>query len=152
MSPVATSSLLSRLEDLTEFWLSTLELHADELGFNFVGGYDEKIVTDYPAIILGSGNTTKEVSGTHTFLIQHNLDMYIHHAEADATHRTRSLEMLQLVTSLVNFLEADYTLGEKIIFGYVLSERPGLIQPRTTPSVFIVSTIINYQATLKARF
>lgn len=150
--PIATFTSLARLEDLIEFWLQELEDAKDDLGFKFIGGYDERVVTDYPAVVLGSGATSKEVSGTHTYLLQHQLDMYIHHAEASKTHRTRSLEMLQLVTKLVNFLEADLTLGDKIIFGYVLSERPGLIQPRTNPSVFIVSTIINYQATLKVRF
>lgn len=150
--PVATFTSFVRLEDLIEFWLQELDEAKDDLGFKFVGGYDEKVVTDYPAVVLGSGATTKEVSGTHTYLIQHQLDMYIHHAEASKTHRTRSLEMLKLVTTLTNFLENDLTLSDRLIFGYVLSERPGLIQPRTNPSVFIVSTIINYQATLKARF
>lgn len=153
MSPIGTGTgLLARLEDLIEYWLEQLTEYADTLGFQFVGGYDDRIITDYPAIILGNGSTTKEVGGTQTYLIQHTLDMYIQHAEATKTHRQRSLENLQQVTRLVDFLEADPTLGEKIIFGYVINERPGLIQPRATPSVFIVSTVINYQATLKVRF
>ena len=150
--PIVTTNLLVRLEDLIEYWLEELDDHKEELGFEFVGGYDEKVVTGYPAVVLGSGSTTKDVAGTHTFAIDHTLDMYIHHAEATQTHRKRSLENLQQVTKLTRFLEADRTIGERVIFSYVLSERPGLIQPRTTPSVFIVSTIINYRATLKARF
>lgn len=150
--PVATSSLLVRLEDLIEYWLEELDDNKDDLGFKFVGGYDESIVTDYPAVVLGSGNTSKEVSGVQSYLIQHHLDIYVYHAEAQETHRKRSLEMLRTVTGLVKFLEADKTLGGRIIFGYVLGERPGAIQPRARPSVFITSTLINYQATLKARF
>ena len=143
---------LARIEDLVEYLIKKLEDNSVPLGLKFVGGYDERVITSYPAVILGSGNSVKEVSGTHQFLIQHTLDIYIQHAEASETHRQRSLEMLKTVTKLVAFLEADPTLGEQIIFGYVLSERPGLIQPRATPSVFIVSTIISYQATLKAVF
>lgn len=150
--PVATTGLLVRLEDLIEYWLEKLEDNQEQLGFNFVGGYDERVVTAYPAVVLGSGNSAKEVAGTFTYLIQHHLDIYVYHAEAQDSHRKRSLEMLQTVTGLVQFLEADKTLGGRIVFGYVLSEKPGAIQPRSNPSVFITSTLINYQATLKARF
>lgn len=143
---------LARLEDLIEYLIDKVEDNSVQLGLSFVGGYDDKLITGYPAVIFGNGNTTKEVSGTHQFLIQHNLDIYIQHAEASESHRQRSLEMLQTVTRLVTFLEADKTLGDQIIFGYVVSERPGLIQPRSKPSVFIVSTSIMYQATLKAAF
>lgn len=143
---------LARIEDLIEYLLEEVEENQVQLGLKFVGGYDERIITDYPAVIFGSGNTTKEVSGTHQYLIQHHLDIYIQHAEASETHRQRSLEMLKTVTKLVAFLEADPTLKGQIIFGYVINERPGLIQPRATPSMFIVSTSINYQATLKAVF
>jgi len=143
---------LARIEDLIEYLLDKVEDNSISLGLKFVGGYDDKIITDYPAVIFGSGNTTKEVSGTHQYLVQHNLDIYIQHAEATQSHRQRSLEMLETVTRLVSFLEADKTLSDQIIFGYVVSERPGLIQPRSTPSVFIVSTVISYQATLKVVF
>jgi hypothetical protein len=143
---------LARIEDLIEYLIDKVEDNSISLGLNFVGGYDDKVITGYPAVIFGNGNTTKEVSGTHQFLIQHHLDIYIQHAEATETHRQRSLEMLQTVTKLVAFLEADKTLSQQIIFGYVISERPGLIQPRATPSVFIVSTSITYQATLKVVF
>lgn len=150
--PTVTTDLLVRLEDLIEYWLDRLDSYKESLGFQFVGGYEERVITDYPAVIFGNGSTSKDVGGTHTFLIDHMLDIYIHHAEATVTHRKRSLENLQQVTILTRFLEADRTLGNRIIFGYVTDERPGLIQPRTTPSKFIVSTIINYRATLKARF
>lgn len=150
MSPVATT--ITRIEDLTEFWLGEFEDHANELGFEFVGGYDEPLKTAYPALVIGAGNSSKEVHGTHTFLVQMNLDFYICHAEATETHRKRSLENLQQVTKVVDFLEADMTLGDKIIFGYVLRERPGFVQPRTAPTKFLVSTVINYQATLEVRF
>lgn len=150
--PIATITEINRLEHLTEYWLNQFEENSDELDIAFVGGYDEKVITDYPAVVLGSGNTTKTVHATHTFLLQFTVDLYIYHAEATQSHRQRSLENLQQVTRIVSFLEADLTLGDKIIFGYVLSERPGLIQPRSTPGKFIVSTLINYQATTEVRF
>lgn len=152
--PIATNIIteISRIEDLAEYWLNALEQNADQLGFEFVGGYDDPIKTSYPAVVVGAGNTTKEVHATHTFLVQLNLDFYICHAEATVTHRKRSLENLKSVTRLVAFLEADPTLGDKITFGYVIQERPGVIQPRTNPSKFIIGTVINYQATLEVRF
>lgn len=150
--PVAAITSLERIEDLTEYWIDALTDNMDALGIKFVGGYDDKIITGYPAVVVGSGNTSKEVSGTHMFLIQHQLDIYICHAEATKSHRQRNKEMLQHATKIVNFIEADLTLGDKIIFGYVINERPGVIQPNSTPSKFVVSTMLNYQATLKAVF
>ena len=74
------------------------------------------------------------------------------HAEATEDHRVRSKEMLALVTRLVKFLEADKTLGSRIIFGYVVSERAGVVRPKVNPSAFIVSTLLTYQATAEVPF
>lgn len=150
--PLATTQIIARIEDLTEYWITQFEENKNQLGLEFIGAYDDPITTGYPAVQIGSGSTTKEVHGTHTFLMDWLVDMYILHAQASETHRTRSKNMLELVTKIVKFLETDLSLGGKIIFGYVINERAGVIAPGSTPGIFVVSTQITYRATAEVRF
>ncbi len=150
--PIVSVDKIKRIEHLIEFWLEEFNESKELLGFNFVGGYDDPITTAYPAIQIGSGQTTKDIHATHMFLFDWLLDIYILHAQAEETHRVRSKEMLELVTKVVAFMEKDMSLGEKIIHGYVTSERPGVIRPRSNPGVFVVSTSIQYRAIAEVPF
>lgn len=150
--PIGTISTITRIEHLTEYWIDRFETNMDTLGFKFVGGYDDPIKTAYPAIVVGSGSSSKEVHATHVYLHHFSVDFYICHAEASQNHRKRSLENLKQVSKTVDFLEANKTLDDKIIFGYVTNERPGVLQPRSTPTRFLISTIITYQAILETVF
>jgi hypothetical protein len=149
--PVATD-IFTRIEDLADYWVAALDDNIEELGFKFVGAYDDPLTVYYPAVQVSTGATSKTVHATHMFLVQWTLDFYVMHAEATESHRVRSKEMLALVTSLVNFLESDKEIQNRIIFGYVINERAGVIRPQMKPSAFVVSTLLTYQATAEVPF
>jgi hypothetical protein len=149
---VATNGVFVRIEELADYWVGRLDDESDFLGFKFVGGYDEPLTTAFPAVHISTGTTNKEVHATHMYLVQYELEFTILHAQADEDHRTRSREMLRLVTDLVNFLESDKTIDGRIIFGYVLRERSGVLTARSRQSEFIVASMITYQATVEVPF
>jgi len=149
--PIVTPTTITRPEDLVEH-LATRIADSD-LPFGYVAKYDEQLIPEYPAVQVFSAPFSKEVHGTHTFLITVRADLYIMHGDMTQNYVTRSLADMQLATRLVNFLESpDLSLDGRLIAGWVENEVPGAMPPRTAKSASIVSTKLGYRGTSEARF
>jgi len=137
-----------------------LEERMGPLGLSFVGRYDEKRIPKYPAVVILPGDRDKELHASHTFQILQVLDLYVYHGQLTLTKSERSKEDLRLVAGLEAELERDYEWKldpndpstKRVIFGYVSSQRPGVLQPRSNKSSLIISTRMTWRALSQRRF
>jgi hypothetical protein len=150
MSPVVTPTRLLRPEDVVEYVSDYIEGSA--LPFENVLKYNEFHASAYPAVQVMSGEFQKELYGTHTFLLTLRADIYVMHAKLTEDRQTRNYNDLKLATDLVAFLENDLTLGGRIIAGWVVTETPGAMPPRTNKGDAVVSTLLKWQGTQEGRF
>lgn len=143
---MAVATVITRPEEAVEMLADILDDNAGLLGLEFVGRYDEKLLPRYPAVVVSGGTLNKEVHGTHTFLTRLRCVLWVYHANANQTHAQRSREDLELATALVALLEDDKTFDNRVVFGYVESETPGVIAARTGRSELIVGTRLVWEA------
>jgi hypothetical protein len=98
------------------------------LGLKYVGYADERLLREYPAVVVSYNvPVVRDLHATRTFNLQFIIQLECYHARLTASHRTRTKEDMQLAARIRNKLHEDYKLGGGVIFGYVLSERPGVI-------------------------
>lgn len=144
--------LITRPEQAVELLKDLIEDNAERLGIQFVGVYDERLIPRYPAVIISAGQTDKEPHATHTFAVILRCTIWVYHAKMTQTHRERSEEDLLLATALGALLEDDKTYEDRLIFGYVESEVPGVIAPRAGRGEMIVGTKMNWEASTQQRW
>lgn len=147
-----TTELITRPEEAVELCSVVIGENAERLGIQYVGKYDERLLPRYPAVVVSAGPMAKEVHATHTFAATLRCIIWIYHANLSLTHQERSEEDLLLVTALVSLLEEDKTFENRIIFGFVESEVPGVIGPRSGRGEPIVGTRINWEAVTQQRW
>lgn len=161
--PVATltQTSITRPEELVE---ALAELVADStLSFQYVAKYDEQLIPQYPAVLIQPAQFEKELHATHTFLITLRATIYVLHAKLTVSKQRRSLEDCQLATQLVNLLESDLHLGSyydevdqvtrnRVITGYVESEIPAALPPRSELGDAVVSTRLSWFGINERRF
>jgi hypothetical protein len=148
---LVTPSLITRPEDLIELIAQLVD--ESTLGFKYIAKYNERLIPEYPAIQIMAGTSTKEIHGTHTWAITLRADIYVMHADLTEDHATRTLTDMQLASSVVDFLETpNLSLGQRIIAGWVESEIPGVMPPRTAKGNAVISTRLGYRATTQGRF
>jgi hypothetical protein len=104
------------------------DVNAGTLGLNYVGYGDERVITKYPAVVVDSGPTEREIHGTHKFKNTFHIVFWVYHAGMNLTYQRRTQEDLLLVREITNLLHSDLTLGGNIVFGYIDSSIPGLFQ------------------------
>lgn len=150
------TGLIYRPEQAVELLVDMIGENAEQLGIQFVGTYDEDLLPRYPAVVVSSGQMEKEVHATHTFAIMLRCVIWVYHANITITHRERSLEDLLLVTALTSMLESEKTYPvdgvQRLMFGFVESEIPGVIAPRTGKGRAIVGTRMNWVGSTQQRW
>lgn len=155
MPIVTQEEQFTRPEEPMEYWIEAFKAQAEKLGLQYVAGYDENMIPEYPSIHIMSGTMSKEVHGTHTYLFTFRQPIYVMHAKADKDRKQRNLEDLLLATGVVNFIESDKKLGGKVIFSYVEEESPGILAPARggrSRGDLIVGTRLTWFATSEGRF
>lgn len=140
--PVATPTRIERPEELVDFLADYIGDNVS--GFNFVSKYDESLKPDYPCVQVQPAGVDRNYHGTRKFEIFLRVLIYVMHDSLNETLRVRTEEELKSVTRVVNFLHTDISLGGRVIDGYVDSEVPVMLPPRTKRSGFIVSTRIGW--------
>lgn len=152
--PIVTDqpNLITRPEEVVEYFKEDFEKNADVLGINYVAAYGERLIPGYPAVVVDPSPIEKEVHGTHTYLLTLRCYIFVMHAEMLISHAARSQKDLELATRIVNFVERDKTLGDKIIFGYVESEVPGATPIGSTRGSVVVSTRLSWMGIVERRF
>jgi hypothetical protein len=133
-----------RLWVITDAITDLIKAQAGPLGLKFVGAYNEKRVPRYPAAVVAPGNQAKTIAGIPKFDVEFSVDIFVYHADMTRTHAGRSKEDLELVEQVEAVLESDKQLGGLVIFGYVASQSPGLIQSRTSKTEIIVGTQLEW--------
>lgn len=150
MSPVVTVNRITRPEHLVEHLAQAI--NGSNLGIKYIAKYDDELLPEYPAVLIMAGPLQKEIHGTHTFAVSLHCELYLFHAVLTEQRVTRNYNDLIMASKLIDFLEQDLTLGERIIAGWVDSEVPGVNPPRSNRSDAVISTRITYRATQETRF
>jgi hypothetical protein len=149
---VPTTGLITRPEQAVEMVSELLENEGGNIGIEFIGKYDERLIPRYPAVNVSTAPLTRELHATHTFNVTLRLVLWVYHAKLTQTHKERSEEDLLMVTDLKDLLHSDPTFGERIVFGYVDSETPGVIGPRAGRGDSVVGTRMSWEAVTQERF
>lgn len=144
--------MFTRPEEVTEYFVELLTRASGALGIETVASYNENLLGRYPAVVVSPGTTQKELHATHTFNITLISGLYVYHAKLTENHRTRSKVDLELATGIIALLETDMSLGNNIIQGWVESDTPGVMQPRSTKGELVVGTRINWSGISQSRF
>lgn len=151
MPVVATTpTTITRPEELVEFLADFFS--KSELGIEYIAKYDEKLIPKYPAIHIQAANFDKTLHSTNTFLIGMRAAIHVLHGDMMQNRQTRNYEDLRLATKVIDYLEADMTLGDHLIHGFVESEVPGVLPPRVTKGEAIISTRLNWFGISQRRF
>jgi len=137
--------LITTPEEAVEMLYDLIRENAGLLGMEYVGQYDENLLPRYPNVVISPGVKTKEVHGTHTFLVTLRCIIWIYHAQLTITHTERSQEDLAFATAIETLIEQDKTFGQRVIFGFVESSTPGIIAARTGKGEGIVGTRLAWE-------
>lgn len=137
-----------------------IEERAESVGLAFVGYGEERLIPEYPAILIAAGPVTREIHGTHTFEITFMLEMWVYHAKLSESHRIRTRDDLKLVTEIRNIMHANLRLyadidtppatDPQIVFGHVSAEDPAFINRGKGEGV--VGSRIEWTGTSQSRF
>src|SRR4051812_48732448 len=97
---MAVIELITQPQEAVEMLYELIRENAGSLGMEYVGQYDENLLPRYPNVVISPGIKTKEVHGTHTFLVTLRCILWIYHAKLTETHVDRSIEDLEFATAI----------------------------------------------------
>lgn len=148
--PVATIQKILRPEHAVEYLAEFIS--DSDLGIKQILKYDQGLVDEYPAVQIFPADFAKEIHGTHTFQLGIRVDIYVMHADMTLSRMMRNYEDLALASELVDYLENDMTLGNRVIHGWIASETFAVRPPRTTKATGVVGTLLRWAALQQRRF
>lgn len=140
-----------RIRIITNAVYDKLQSNAGPLGLNFVGRYDEKRIPKYPSVVVSPGGRSKTLHGMSTFNIEMTVALWVYHGDMTVSHATRNEQDLELVDSIEELFEQDYTLGGLVVFGFIAMQEPGIVQPNTSKSELIAGTRMDWVALSQRR-
>lgn len=109
-----------------DYIVQMLKDNMPALGIEYVAGNDEELFPVYPAILVQTDRTDREIHTTNMFRVEFHLNLWVFHAKLTVDTATRSREDIQLATNVRKLLHSDRTLGGHIIHGFVDGEFPGI--------------------------
>jgi hypothetical protein len=122
------SSYFTEPDQALDYIYSLINDNKGPLGIRYVGYGDETLLPEYPAVIVSFNiPVDRELFATRQFNLSWAVQLVVLHARVSASHRTRTREDMQLASGIRNKLHEDYKLGGGVIFGFVQSERPGIL-------------------------
>lgn len=130
---------INSIYEACDMIVELLKEKSPAIGIAYVGSYDEKRLPHYPAVVVSPGSRTKSLAGVGKFDIDLAVDIWVYHGDMTVPHSQRNREDLIFVHKLEEVLEADYTFGNRIVFGFIVDEQPGLFQPNTNKSTDIIA-------------
>lgn len=138
-----------RAEEVLNYLVELFQTNKDALGLQFVGYGTQNLIPGYPAIDVTSAATRRVIHTTQYFMVTFDMNIWVYHANLQASHAIRTKEDLELVTKAVNLLHSNFTADDKLIFSMVDEEDPGLT---TRPSGVIVTTRLVWSGESRVRF
>ena len=140
-----------RIRLITDAIYNKLVDKQGKLGFQYVGKYDEKRLPKYPSVVVAPGDFGKVLHGTNTFNVEMSVQLWVYHGDMTVPHKTRTDEDLRLVERVETLLEEDYTLGGLVIFGFIATQVPGIVQPSSSKTDVIAGTRMDWVALSQRR-
>lgn len=144
--------LSAKTTEIANAMYDLINSNAGPLGLNYVGKYDEKRLPKYPSVVVSPNDKVKQPRAMNTFLIDVSLSLWVYHGDMTVPHTVRSEADLELVESIEELIEQDYTLGGLVIFGYIATEVSGIVQPTSRKSDVIAGTRMDWVAMSQRRF
>jgi hypothetical protein len=151
----ANKQLFNTPEELLDYLHDLLTFHAEPLGIRFVGYGEERLIPEYPAVLVAAGPIVREVHSTHTFQLTMIAELWIYHAKLSESHHMRTRQDLELVTRVREVLHDNLTCNDEaglkqVIFSYVNAEDPAFIRrPRNEA---VVGSRITWNCVTQERF
>jgi hypothetical protein len=146
------TELITRPEEAIAMLKEVIDDNAGLLGIEFVGSYEERLIPRYPAVVISAGIATREVHATHTLNVTLRCILWVYHAVLTETHTERNKQDLELATAVIALIENDKTFDNKVIFGFVESETPGVLAARLGRSDAIVGTRLAWEGLTQQRW
>lgn len=148
--------MLTTTWEIVDMLAERLEQQSGPLGIKYVGKYDEKLIPQYPAVVVLPGPRVKDLHGLHTYQVVIQASLYIYHANLTLTKRERSKADLQLVDRVESELEKDLRWFDdgapRVVHGYIVEEEPGVMQPRANKTDVVIATRLTWRALSQRRF
>jgi len=123
------------IDDVTQDIVNRLDANKVTLGLANVVYGDERLVKEFPAILVEPGIVDRVIHGTQQWELQFHVVLWIYHAKLTIGRSQRLKEDIQLSNGVVTYLHEDKSLNGNIIFGFVEQEAPGVIARGPTNSV-----------------
>jgi hypothetical protein len=150
-------ALFTKPEQVVDYLYDYLKDQAEQTGIKFVGYLEERLIPEYPAVLIGAAPLVRELHATHTFQTTYILEIWLYHAKLSESHRVRTRQDLELVTGIRDLLHSHKGLRlrdeddkPQIIQGWVNAEDPAFIRrPRNEG---IVGTRIEWTGISQERF
>lgn len=144
-----------KVGDVVDYWAGVLETNKATIGSGIrrVQTYDDTIVTEYPCLLITPSPEEKIVHGTHTYLFNWRIMLYVFHADLASDRMTRNKADVELAQAVADFMETDKTLDGRVNFSHVAQKAPGAVPPFVTNrSTASVCTRLLWAATSQGRF
>ena len=152
----ANTTLFNTPEEVLDYLHDLITFHAEPLGIRFVGYGEERLIPEYPAVLVAAGTVAREIHATHTFQLTFMIELWIYHAKLSESHRIRTRQDLELVTRVREVLHDNLTCpkledeSRQVIFSFVNAEDPAFIRrPRNEA---VIGTRMEWVATSQERF
>jgi murein endopeptidase len=123
--------MITTLEDAGDYLMDRLQTGAGELGLATVA-FADKLVGDYPAVVITPGGRSKDFHATHKFNIVMEMFLAVYHAKLTVSHSKRTKDDLVLVTSIEKYLEQDMRWRdtnnlEQVTIAWIRDQVPGYV-------------------------
>lgn len=148
--PLAAQGYERKSLELLNYLVEILEEEAGELEIAFVSKGEERLIPEYPAVLVAPEGKSRDLHGTHTFQLRFFFTLWVYHARMEKSHSQRLEDDILLVENIEDFLHGNLGLGGRVIQGWVTSENPGFFN-RAKGEV-VVGTRMVYEAISQERF
>jgi hypothetical protein len=87
---------------------------------------DQELVPAFPSASVEAPTKRRTIKATRQFKVTFRIPILIYHGPLKSTTTVQS-EVMATAESVENLLHADFTLGGRVLFGYVTSIEPGVV-------------------------
>lgn len=149
MSPIAVATTFVKVDQVMK-WMKDNLTAETEFGFGYVDyGDPEDLIPSFPAVIITNGPTKRTYHGTHTFLVEFMVELWVLHANLAIGSAQRRFEDIQLCNLIQDFFDSHINLDGNIIQGWVSETSPGVLARK---GVAMVATRMTWEGIAEQRF
>jgi hypothetical protein len=135
------------ITEILDYLHDRIDNNKTALGLKHISYGDEQLLPEYPALVLTAERPTQtRQHATRQWYRSFFCDLWLFHAKLSVSRRVRTREDIELARKLEKFLNADRTLGDHIIFGFVTDLQPIVIGRITsTKGNAVIATRLSWQ-------